>query len=341
VTNLVPNQYREVSLTSVDFTLTVDQILGFLSGREVYQRTRYVVLRHGPDTAVVEVTKAPGTQLMAVVTGVSVLAGPDECVFVTAPDVDTGIPTSLARAARQEAPSARGVVVEGRYHHINFILDPAPLAIRVLDVVPPGPPKLVDQAERMLAVAEEIPPLELVADVVDLAELARSNPAPRYLLPCRGSGFSAGGAQGIEVAFLDERPPRQDWTLIGCNRSRQLHRWFYGDLPDTVEMCPRALAAGGGGAGGGRAGGGGGPYRPAVTLTKCCLLENRIDCDGSTVVVPWGASLEQVRQGLQLAAELAAELAAAQAARPGEPEAADQAQPETEAVQAEDTWAPA
>jgi hypothetical protein len=78
-----------------------------------------------------------------------------------------------------------------------------------------------------------------------------------------------------------------------------------------------------------------------VTLTKCCLLEDRIDCDGSTVVVPWGASLEQVRQGLQLAAELAAELAAAQAARPGEPEAADQAQPETEAVQAEDTWAPA
>jgi hypothetical protein len=61
-------------------------------------------------------------------------------------------------------------------------------------------------------------------------------------------------------------------------------------------MCPRVLAAsrGGGGVGVG------------VTLTKCCLLEDRIDCDGDMVVVPWGASLEQVRQGLHAAAGLGA-----------------------------------
>ncbi|MDQ1366241.1 MAG: hypothetical protein QOE57_2283, partial [Acidimicrobiaceae bacterium] len=41
-------------------------------------------------------------------------------------------------------------------------------------------------------------------------------------------------------------------------------------------------------------------------LTKCCLLEDRIDCDGDMVVVPWGASLEQVRQGLHAAAGLGA-----------------------------------
>jgi hypothetical protein len=61
-------------------------------------------------------------------------------------------------------------------------------------------------------------------------------------------------------------------------------------------MCPRVLAASRGGVGVG----------VGVTLTKCCLLEDRIDCDGDMVVVPWGASLEQVRQGLHAAAGLGA-----------------------------------
>jgi hypothetical protein len=34
------------------------------------------------------------------------------------------------------------------------------------------------------------------------------------------------------------------------------------------------------------------------TLTKCCMLEDRIERSGALVVVPWGASLEEVRQGL-------------------------------------------
>ncbi|MDQ1421538.1 MAG: hypothetical protein QOJ52_3500 [Acidimicrobiaceae bacterium] len=294
MTNLVPNQYRQVAVASVDFTLDAERLSAFLLGREVYKRTRYVVVRHGADTAIVEVDKAPGNHIMAAVTSLSVLALPHECAFVTAPDIDTGIPSSLAHAARECAVMARAVVVEGRYHHVNFILDPSPAMVRVVDVVPPGPPKLVDQASRVLAVAEDLPPIELVADVVDLSDLARSHPAETYLLPCRGSGFVADGA--ASVAFLDERPPRRHWTLIGCARSRELHRWFYGDLPETADMCPRVLAASRGGVGVG----------VGVTLTKCCLLEDRIDCDGDMVVVPWGASLEQVRQGLHAAAGLGA-----------------------------------
>jgi hypothetical protein len=297
MTNLVPGQYREVSVASVDFDLDETRISAFLLGREVYRRTRFVVLRRGADTAIAEVSKEPGDQLMAVVGAVSVLAGPTECAFVVDLDVDTGIPSSVARTAREQAPRWRAVVVEGRYHHINFIVEPAPLIVRVVDVVPPGPPKLVDQVERLLAIAEDLPPVQLVADVVDLADLARTHPASRYLLPCRGSGFALDG--GREVAFLDERPPRRDWTLIGCSRSRDLHRWFYGDLPETVEMCPRLLAA--------RDPGGAPDQARPVTLTKCCLLEDRIDQDEHTVVVPWGASLEQVRLGLRAAAGKASE----------------------------------
>jgi hypothetical protein len=56
-----------------------------------------------------------------------------------------------------------------------------------------------------------------------------------------------------------------------------------------VDMCPRALA-------GRRLAG-----RPGPVLTKCCLLEDRVSSDDGLVVVPWGASVAQLRHGLQLA----------------------------------------
>ena len=30
--------------------------------------------------------------------------------------------------------------------------------------------------------------------------------------------------------------------MIGCERSLQFHRHFYGDEPPRVEMCPRRIA---------------------------------------------------------------------------------------------------
>ena len=177
-------------------------------------------------------------------------------------------------------------MVQGRYDHVSFVLDPAPLRIRVADVVPPEPAKLVDQARRVLDLAEDLPPVELAPDVVDMADLARAHPASHYLLPCRASGFRLDGAA---VSFLDERPPRADWTLVGCARSRAIHQWFYGDLPQTVETCPRKLF----------------PTSDGPLLTKCCLLENENMVDGDTVVVPWGASLALVGEALADVAKIA------------------------------------
>ena len=47
-------------------------------------------------------------------------------------------------------------------------------------------------------------------------------------------------------------------------------------------MCPRVHA--------------GAPDAP--TLLKCCLRERGIESDGEAVVVPWGATLEEVREAL-------------------------------------------
>ncbi len=275
--NLVPGQYRKVSVATVDVPLTVDGLTSHFLGREVYRATRFVVVRRGDDAAVVEVDHAEDG-LFAPVKAVEVLALPADCDYVVAPEVDTAIPSALAAIAS----GARCVVVEGRYRHVSFILDPRPIRIRVGDVVPPGPAKLLDQARRVLAVAEDLPPVELVPDVVDLVDLAADHPAPRYLLPCRGSGIAVGGAA---VDFLDQHPERGDWTLLGCARSRAIHEWFYGDVPPTVDTCPRRLFSGRG-------------LSDRPLLTKCCLLEDRNLDEPGVAVVPWGASLDLVRRAL-------------------------------------------
>jgi hypothetical protein len=279
--NTVPGQYRRVSVATVGGPLSADALTRHFLGRDAYRHTRFVVARSGAATALVGVAKAEAGPLFSPITAVDVLAPPDECAFVHAPEVDTGIPSALARVAAEQAPGARCVVVEGRYHHVSFILDPAPIRIRVGDVVPPTPAKLLDQASRVLELAEDLPPVALVPDVVDLVDLARAHPADRYLLPCRGSGFRLDG--GGAIAFLDEHPPRRDWTLLGCERSRSIHEWFYGERPQrAVELCPRLLF----------------PSDGRPLLTKCCLLEDANACDGSTVAVPWGASLAQVKHAL-------------------------------------------
>ena len=155
--------------------------------------------------------------------------------------MDTAIPTALAQAAKLHAPDKRGVVVQGRYGHVSFIIDPAPLRVTVREVVPPYPPKLLDQTRRVLDLAEHLPPIELVPDVVELDQLARSRTSPSYLLPCRGGGVSI---EGATTDYLDEHPDRRPWTLIGCERSQQIHEWFYGERAEQVDICPRKRTGG-------------------------------------------------------------------------------------------------
>ncbi len=86
---------------------------------------------------------------------------------------------------------------------------------------------------------------------------------------------------GASTAYLDERPERRPWTLIGCERSQQIHEWSYGERAEQVDICPRNRTGGTG-----------------AILTKCCLLESHIETDGGRVVVPWGASLSQISEAL-------------------------------------------
>lgn len=283
--NVVPGRYRGVSVARVDSPLDEASLTGHFLGRDAYWKTRFVVVLPGDGSvAIVGVDRGEQDALFAPITGVRLLAGSDECALVHDPECDTAIPSDLARAAEEHAPGARAVVVQGRYEHVNFILEPRPLRITVREVVPPHPAKLLDQARRMIAVTESWPPIRLEPQVVDLAEVAREHPAGHYLLPCRGGGAEIPDAQ---LSYLDEHPEPADWTQLGCERSRQIHHAFYGSDAPRVDLCPRTAPATG------------------PLLTKCCLQQEELQhgrADGGApwVAVPWGSSLDVVRDALDL-----------------------------------------
>ncbi|HEX3610597.1 MAG TPA: hypothetical protein VHU88_02825 [Sporichthyaceae bacterium] len=282
--NTRSHPYRGLSMQEVDFPLTEAAILEHLMGREVYRRTDFLALRHGDRTALVQVAKESTVPLFSPVTDALVLSGPEDTAYLEDPSVDVGNATALGKVAD---PDKLTTVVVGMFSHVNFLYRPAPIRVRVTEVVPPHPPKLLAQAEQVVAFDEDLPPINLVLDAVVIDDLVAANPADTYLLPCRGSGAAPDGAR---LAFLDTRPAgREDWLLIGCERSLQFHRHFYGDEPPQVDLCPRARLAAD-------------PEFAAsneLALIKCCLLERGIEVDGRCAVVPWGANLDEIRTGLR------------------------------------------
>ena len=149
-----------------------------------------------------------------------------------------------------------------------------------MEVAPPEPPKLFDLVGHVLSYAD-LPPIIPVLERIELKELVRNIPAPAFLVPCRSGGLEDLGAP---VYYLDERPAeRRDWTLIGCERSLQFHRHYYGDEPPRVEICPRLIAG----------------ARKTPTILKCCLWEFDIERQGEVMVVPWGANLSMIEQALR------------------------------------------
>ena len=265
--NFIARPYRGVSVQDAP-GLDEAALRSWLLGRRVYRRTEFVVAACDGRHAVVQVEHAVGDDILATVTDLRVIGPPDEVAFVVDPSVDTGNATQMARVA-----GARVTVVQGRFEHVNFIVEPAPVRIRVLEVVPPEPPKLLEMARSVVDYDEDLPPVDLQFEAIDLRELA---PPGRTMYPCR--------CAGLEGEFLDAGPPELgDWTLVGCERSRQIHVALYGAEPaERLEFCPRVVGSADG-----------------PTLLKCCLFERGVRREDASVVVPWGAALEEVREALR------------------------------------------
>lgn len=274
--NFITRPYRGVSVQEVD-SLEPDALLAHIRSRRVYRRTEFIVAVRGDERAVVQLERDDGDGILSGVRDARILARPHQVAFVRDGSIDTGNATQLARVADRDAFVT---VVEGRFQHVNFIVAPAPAVIRVVEVVPPHPPKLLDMAQTVLDYDEDLPPIELDFVAIDLRELALAHPAEHYLFPCRCAGLEL----DARVDFLDAGPPLAgEWTLVGCERSRQIHAALYGREPAArVDFCPLLN-----------------DHDPRPTLTKCCLRERGIEREGERMIVPWGASLEEVRAALR------------------------------------------
>jgi hypothetical protein len=279
--NFVPLPYRCVSFQPYRGEMTEQAIERHLSAREVYRRTDVIVLHNDAgEYAVAAVQREASEQLFTAVEKVEVLGLPEDCVYIRDPQTDAANRSALAKTARLHGvTSAQTAIVAGTFDHVNIIHRPDPLMIRVIEVVPPDPPKLFHMVEHVLSYAD-LPPIYPELEAIDLRALCRSAHPEAFLVPCRSGGLDD---LGVPVYFLDERPAkRENWMLLGCERSLQFHRHYYGDEPPRLEMCPRQIARK--------------DARP--TLLKCCLLEYGIEAQDGNVTVPWGADLNMVEQAL-------------------------------------------
>jgi hypothetical protein len=279
--NFIARPYRGVSVQDVG-TLDPEELRRHLLGRRVYRRTEFVVAACDGAHALVQIERADGDDVLVPVREARLLAGPADTSFIVDESVDTANAGQMAQAALASGRKARVHVIEGRFQHVNFIVEPSPLRVRVVEVVPPEPPKLLEQARAVLAYDEDLAPLALELVPIDLRALAAAHPARHYLFPCRCAGLELDAA----IDFLDAAPPHAaDWTLVGCERSRQIHAALYGHEPrERVDFCPLVLEAE--------------AEDDGPTLLKCCLLERGVEQSGRRLTVPWGASLEEVRRAL-------------------------------------------
>ena len=282
--NIMPSRYRQVSVAAVP-SLEPQDLVARFTGREAYYRTRFVVARLDGDPergALVELARDGSDELFSPAAGARVLASAEECGYVRDDAADPGIASHLVRAALR-CPDRRCVVVEGRYRHVSFLLNPQPVWITVVDVVPPEPSKLADQVNRVLDYAEDLPPIALDERIVDSRALVTEPVPDGLIVPCRGGGIDI---EGVAVSHLDERPSFSGSALLGCERSQQIHRWFYGvEAAKTIDWCPRHLIGADGALDG-------------LVLSRCCMLEEGWERDGDTVMVPWGATLTEVHRAL-------------------------------------------
>ena len=194
--NTITRPYRGLSVQEVGVPLTPAGIGGLLREREIYRRTAFLVLRNGGQAALVAVRPERTDTLFSPVAELRVLSGPETTAWITDAGADVGNASSLAAVAvKHQRDGVLAYVVQGRFEHVNFIWRPAPVRIRVTEVIPPHPPKLLAMAEQVVAYDENLPPVDLILDAVDVAGLdgGVSSPAlpaalPGQRRPGRGRG---------------------------------------------------------------------------------------------------------------------------------------------------------
>lgn len=281
---MFPSHCKEVSVHSVRFELTEEQIRSHLMGRKAYIRTRYVVLNRGDTWAVAEIGKDAMNSVLQPVSSVNIVSLPGETSFIDEPSLDVLSASEMGRL--RESVGTRCVIVRGKSEHISFFVDQEPFSLTIFDVVPPSPTKLaglVDEALRSI-LQDHYVRYDVIEE--DLNSLEGLSEARSVLFPCRASGLDHKG----KVGYMDDPPglsPEQieEVTVVGCSLSARVFKAVYGSEARLVNMCPVDLLEK--------------VKIEGPVLTKCCKVKDGFEIKGNIAIVPWGARMSDVSAALE------------------------------------------
>lgn len=275
---MIPGHCKSVSVRNVTFPLTAEGVANHVGGEKAYTRTEYLVLRNGTDLAVIRIEKKNGVELFRPIIHFEIISLPSDTVYAENQKIDVLNASQMARLSREH--EGKTVVVSGMFNHVSFVKDERGLELRVMDVVPPYPSKLAVLVEKALDSFLIESPIVPIVENIDLNQIARNVETPGVIFPCRASGITSGKS----TYFLDETPEIKDeCTLVGCDLSRRIFTSVYRKGIRQVNMCPRDLA----------------PKDGLPRIVKCCKVKEGYELDGSTVIVPWGATVREVAEAMQ------------------------------------------
>jgi hypothetical protein len=279
---MIPDHCSQVGIRQVSYKSIEKNIREDLLGSEVYYQTRYLVIRSNyqgkVSYSVVEI-HGRGYGLFNKVEDITVISLPMDTGFVTEPKTDVLNHNSMASAAGKVYKKV--VVVEGEFGHISFVRKEWPIEIKVVDVIPPMPSKLLTMTDRSLKSMSLNKPVVLVPKLVNLDVEVKGH---EVIYSCRSTDLS----EDSDNKFLQEMPDiSDDPVLVGCNLSRKIFMSKYNKMPRMINSCPKALSKG----------------IRGLKIVKCCeVLENvevEKDDDGVTAIVPWGMRIEHVRDAVR------------------------------------------
>lgn len=281
---MFPEHCKVVSVRSVDFELTEENIRGYLAGKKAYIRTAFIAFNNRDSWAVVEVRKQAVNGVLQPIESVEVVALPRETSFVDAPSLD--VLSASVMGGLRESAQTRCVVVRGRADHVSFFVDEEPLRLTIFDVVPPAPSKLVDLVDETLRSHLQNRYIKYSVEEVDVRDLSGLSDAETVLFPCRASGLEHENA----IGYLDGTPRLDEeaigkTVLVGCSLSARIFEALYGAEPRLLNMCPVDQ-----------------PRLATIdgpVLTKCCRVKEGCDLRGNVAIVPWGARVADVTCALQ------------------------------------------
>jgi hypothetical protein len=281
---MFPSHCKEVSVKTVDFQLTEDNIKRFLKGKKAYIRTRYYVFNSGREWAVALIVRKQSNDILQEIASIHILSLPKDTVFVQDPELDVLSASSMG-AIRQSA-GTKCVIVKGKAEHISFFIEERPYELTIFDVVPPAPSKLVGLVRTSLETDLQDRYVRFKVLDVDLNSLSKKSESGITMFPCRASGL----VSGKRVLYLDETPELtsdelNQVTLVGCSLSARIFKAVYGVEPRMINMCPQDMAQEMGVKG--------------PVLIKCCKVKEGFEKKGDVGIVPWGARTADVTSALK------------------------------------------